>query len=244
MTEKNRLSRLPLLAAGAGLVAASSGALHAEISGNAGVVSQYIFRGGVEDRRTAFQGGLDYSDDSGLYAGTWFSTLDDDYEDPATNEIDLYAGYSGAAGELGYDLGLLYYYYTGDATDDSSVPEASASVSYGPVGLGVSVALDTADWTAAGDTYLSASFEQPLPDDFTLGLSAGYYLYADDTELDDGSVSTAKEQDSAFRDATVSISHPLAATGAEMSINYTVGGEDRAENDLDNHFWAGASWTF
>lgn len=246
MTEMNRPSRLTLLAAGAGLMAAS-GALQAEVSGNVGLVSQYIFRGGVEDNRTAFQGGLDYSHGNGLYAGTWFSTLGDGpdyYADPAANEVDLYGGYSGTAGELGYDLGLTYYYYTGDATDDNSVPEGSASVSYGPVGLGVSVALDTAAWTAAGDTYLSASFEQPLPEDFTFSVSAGYYLYADDTENDDGSVSTAKEQDGAFRDATVSLSHPLAATGAEMSINYTVGGETRDESDLDDHLWAGASLTF
>ncbi|HKL76967.1 MAG TPA: TorF family putative porin [Gammaproteobacteria bacterium] len=232
---------LPLTASAVAMLGTASMA-QAEISGNAGVVSQYIFRGVAEDNNNAFQGGLDYSHDSGFYAGTWFSTLS--YDDPNANEVDLYAGFSGSSGEIGYDIGLLYFYYTGDATPEASVPEGYAAVGYGPVGLSANVALDTANWTAAGDTYVNLSFEQPLPDDFTFSANAGYYFYADDTENDDGSVSTAKSQDGAFRDATFSIAHPLAATGADMSINYTIGGENRAEEDLDDHFWAGVSFSF
>lgn len=222
----------------------------AEVTGNAGVVSKYVFRGGVEDNRTAFQGGLDYAHDSGLYAGTWFSTLNyndestDKLEDPEANEIDLYGGFSGESGKFGYDLGILYFAYTGDAADSSSVPEGTAAVSYGPVGLSVNVALATADWTAEGDTYINASFEQPLPSDFTFSANAGYYMYGGDTEDADGNSNNDKEQDSAFRDATFSLSHPLAAEGSSMHINYTIGGEDRSESGLSNQFWAGAGWTF
>jgi uncharacterized protein (TIGR02001 family) len=222
----------------------------AEVSGNAGVVSKYVFRGVVEDNRTAFQGGLDYEHGSGLYAGTWFSTLNyndestDELDDPEANEIDVYGGFSGSAGELGYDIGVLYFAYTGDAADASSVPEGTASLSYGPVSLSANVALDTSNWTAEGDTYVNLGFEQPLPDDFTFSANAGYYMYGGDTEDADGNVSTAKSQDGAFRDATFSLSHPLAAEGSSMHINYTIGGEDRAENGLSNQFWAGAGWTF
>ena len=243
MTQPNRLARTIHLAAGASLLAASGTAV-AEVTGNVGVVSKYVFRGVVEDSRTSLQGGLDYEHDSGLYAGTWFSTLSYEKPDSNANEIDLYGGYSGGAGDFGYDVGVLYFYYTGDATDDSSVPEGYASVSYGPVGLAANVALGTSNWTASGDTYVNASFEQPLPQDFTFSVNAGYYFYADDTENDDGSIVATKTQDGAFRDATVSLGHPLGATGADMSINYTIGGEGRTEADLDNQFWAGATYTF
>jgi uncharacterized protein (TIGR02001 family) len=234
---------LPLTASALAMIGAASVA-QAEVTGNVGVVSQYIFRGGAEDGRTALQGGLDYSHDSGFYAGTWFSTLD--YGAANNNEVDFYAGYAGEAGPVGYDLGLLYFLYTGDGPtdDDSNVPEGYGAVSYGPVGLSANVALDDASWTAAGDTYLNVSFEQPLPDDFTFSANAGYYLYADDTTLDNGAVVTPKTEDSAFRDATVSLSHPLAATGADVSFNYTFGGQFRNGTDIDDHFWAGATWTF
>lgn len=239
----NSLPRFASLAAGTALLATGTVA-QAEITGNAGVVSKYVFRGVVEDNRTAFQGGLDYGHDSGLYAGTWFSTLNYGEEDPEANEIDLYGGFSGEAGGLGYDIGLLYFAYTGDAADASSVPEGTASLSYGPVSLSANVALATANWTAAGDTYLNASFEQELPSDFTFSANAGYYIYGGDTEDADGNTLATNEADSAFRDATFSLSHPLAAEGASMHINYTIGGEDRTESGLANQFWGGATWTF
>ena len=216
----------------------------AEVTGNASVVSKYVFRGGVEDGRTAFQGGLDYAHDSGLYAGTWFSTLDYGEDDSSANEIDVYGGFSGSAGDLGYDIGILYFAYTGDAADGSSVPEGTAALSYGPVSLSANVALETVDWTAEGDTYINLGFEQPLPDDFTFSANAGYYIYGGDTEDADGNVATEKTQDSAFRDATFSLSHPLAAEGSTMHINYTIGGEGRDESGISNQFWAGAGWTF
>jgi len=241
---------LPLTASALALIGAASVA-QAEVTGNVGVVSQYIFRGGAEDGRTALQGGLDYAHDSGFYAGTWFSTLDyggavDDIKPDTNNEIDLYGGYSGAAGAFGYDVGLLYFYYTGEGptANDANVPEGYAGLSYGPVGLSANVALDDASWTAAGDTYLNLSFEQPLPNNFTFAANAGYYFYADDTVLDNDTVVTAKTQDSAFRDATISVSHPLANTGADVSFNYTFGGEFRDESEIDDHFWAGATFSF
>lgn len=246
----SQLPRLAPFATGAALLAGATAA-QAEITGNVGLVSQYIFRGGVEDGRTALQGGLDYAHESGFYAGTWFSTLDYSAEagNPDNNEIDLYAGYSGSVGDFGYDAGLLYFYYTGTGEDpasgvedaDGNVPEAYVAGSYGPVGLSVNYALDDATWTNAGDTYINLSFEYGLPGDFTFAANAGYYLYTKDGEL---ITETPNSEDGGFRDATLSLSHPLAAAGADMSLNYTVGGEDRVGGDIDDAFWGGVSWSF
>jgi len=245
------LAKLLPLTASALALAGTASLAQAEITGNVGVVSQYIFRGGIEDGNTALQGGLDYAHGSGFYAGTWFSTLDYSQESGNTdnNEIDLYAGYSGAAGAFGYDVGLLYFYYTGTGESagvedaDANVPELYAAGSYGPVGLSVNYALDDATWTNQGDIYLKASFQQPLPRDFAFAADVGYYLYEGDGEFIKGGT-----EDGAFRDATVSLSHPLGATGADMSLNYTWGGEDRfgtsGDGYLDNRFWAGATFSF
>ena len=95
--------------------------VHAEdslFSANVGFVSDYAYRGiSQTDERPALQGGLDYAHASGLYAGAWGSNvswLSD--SDPAISnslELDLYGGYRGEAGSIGYDVGLLQYYYPG-----------------------------------------------------------------------------------------------------------------------------------
>jgi uncharacterized protein (TIGR02001 family) len=92
----------------AAAVLASSNAF-AGATGNVGVVSDYLFRG-VEQSiggGAAVQGGLDYAHDSGVYVGTWVSSLD-----ASVYETDLYAGFSGkTAGGLGYDVGYIFYGY-------------------------------------------------------------------------------------------------------------------------------------
>lgn len=87
---------------------------------NVGLVSDYAYRGWSQtDERPALQGGFDYAHDSGLYAGVWGSNVswlaDADNTGQVSNslELDLYGGYKGTAGAIGYDLGLLQYYYPG-----------------------------------------------------------------------------------------------------------------------------------
>jgi uncharacterized protein (TIGR02001 family) len=48
----------------------------AELAGNIGVHSKYLLRGiGLENDNTAVQGGIDYTHESGFYAGWWGSNL-------------------------------------------------------------------------------------------------------------------------------------------------------------------------
>lgn len=84
----------------------SSGSAFAGVTGNVAVFSDYVFRGITQTGSdAAVQGGLDYSHASGFYAGTWVSSLDASYE------TDLYAGFSGKTGDVGYDLGYIFYGY-------------------------------------------------------------------------------------------------------------------------------------
>ena len=61
--------------AAAGLLAATGAA--ADITGNVGLTTDYVFRGiSQTDEKPAIQGGLDYAHSSGAYAGVWASNVD------------------------------------------------------------------------------------------------------------------------------------------------------------------------
>lgn len=220
----------------------------AEVSGNIGVVSNYVLRGitaAMENDGTAVQGGLDWAHASGVYAGYWGSSLSyaDASGDPDAPyaesgfENDLYAGYAGSVGDFSYDVGAIYYHYM--SIDDADAPELAASVGWGPVSLGAKYLLDDVVWGNEGDTYLTLSGGTPLPADFEFSATLGYYLYTDEGEF-----ISATENDSAFRHLDLTLSHPIGETGADMSVTYVLGGEDRQGNEQEDTVVLGVSYGF
>ena len=144
----SRLSR-PLLTLTLAALAAPAMALDAaaeglvpgpfELSGEFGVVSNYIDRGITSsDNDPALQGGLTLSlplgdGDTGIYAGIWGSTVDFDEEGDGPVELELSAGLYGSLGETGidWDLGTAYYYYPGARGSlDYDYAELLASLGY------------------------------------------------------------------------------------------------------------------
>jgi uncharacterized protein (TIGR02001 family) len=93
------------------------------ITGNIGLYSQYIFRGLTQtDKEPALQGGFDYAHKSGFYAGTWASNISwlrdaGAYRSGGSLEWDFYGGWKPTFGDFTFDLGTLYYWYPGDATN-------------------------------------------------------------------------------------------------------------------------------
>ena len=80
-------------------VAVSSAALltsapsFAELSANVSVTNNYIWRGLTQTTNdAAVQGGIDYADESGFYAGTWVSNVNYGADDVYSYEHDLYFG--------------------------------------------------------------------------------------------------------------------------------------------------------
>lgn len=110
---------------------AAAGAAHAgdgPFTANVGLVSDYAYRGWSQtDERPALQGGFDYAHDSGLYAGVWGSNVswlsDSNPNVHNSLELDLYGGYKGTAGAIGYDVGLLQYYYPGSYPKGFNSPD-------------------------------------------------------------------------------------------------------------------------
>ena len=98
-------------------------------TGNLSLVSEYRYRGIAQtNARPAVQGGFDYAHASGLYAGTWMSNvswLSDAGAGAISSSVewDFYGGYKGAVGDIGYDVGLLYYYYPGKYPSGFNSPD-------------------------------------------------------------------------------------------------------------------------
>jgi uncharacterized protein (TIGR02001 family) len=113
---------LPLLGSGSVLAADNP------VTANVSLTSDYAYRGiSQTDEKPALQGGFDYAHASGLYVGVWGSNVSwlRDAEDAARDggasfkssgnslELDIYGGYKGTIGAVGYDVGLLQYVYPG-----------------------------------------------------------------------------------------------------------------------------------
>jgi uncharacterized protein (TIGR02001 family) len=223
-------------------------AAHAEMSGNIGVHSKYLLRGIFEENDdAAVQGGLDYSHESGFYAGWWASNLGYTYDSGSTGvdvtergfENDFYAGFSGEMGGIGYSIGLLQYLYIN--VDDSDLTELTASLNMGGAYVGFQYLLNDGWWGNAGDVYWKAGYAMDLPKDFGLAFDLGYYTYDDDDNSELGSVTV---QDSGFRHFNITLSHPVGNTGADMYVQYTVAGEDRAGLEYDDSMVLGLTYGF
>lgn len=116
------------------------------VSGGVTLVSDYRFRGiSQTNLKPAVQGTLSVSHESGLYVGTWASSIDNYVASGSNVEIDLYGGYKHTTPSgTTFDVGLLYYVYpdTPTVTSNFFEPYANVSHSWGPVTgkLGVNLA--------------------------------------------------------------------------------------------------------
>ena len=153
----------------------------ATFSANASLTSQYISRGFRQTwGKPALQAGIDYAHPSGWSLGTWASTVSDRYIEDATIEWDLYGGYSGTAGELGYSVLAYYYKYPGAIYRATGV-----KYDYGELSLGLSYKMLYAKYNhtvtrdffgithARGTGYLDVGANVDLGNAWTLNLHAG-----------------------------------------------------------------------
>ncbi|MEJ2409956.1 MAG: TorF family putative porin [Novosphingobium sp.] len=117
------------------------------VSGNVALVTDYRFRGvSLSGGDPAIQGGITVTHESGLYVGTWSSSI----KGGATfgeQELDLFGGWSGElVSGLTLDAGILLYDYPGNDKHDLNgakiygnywEPYASLSGTVGPASLKV-----------------------------------------------------------------------------------------------------------
>ena len=172
-------------------------------TGNVGLYSQYIFRGLRQtDKDPALQGGFDYSHASGVYLGTWASNISwlrdfNAYNSGGSLEWDFYGGYKGTIGksDFGYDLGLLYYWYPGDAAP--GVPKANTLEAYGALSwkwltAKYSHSLDDKTFgvrDSRGTWYLDLSANVPITEKFALQAHWGKQKFRDNDGADNSAAS-------------------------------------------------------
>ena len=177
-----KLNVLAISAAVAGALV--SGTAAADLTGNIGLSNNYMWRGVTQtDDQAAISGGIDYSNKSGIYAGTWVSNVD--YGSTASDgsyEMDLYFGYGGEAGSVAYDVGYIYYAYPLDTDADFS--EIYAGVDVANFELDVALTVDTDAGGDDANIYASLAYSFDLGNDLSLGLLIGNYAFDDAAATD------------------------------------------------------------
>jgi uncharacterized protein (TIGR02001 family) len=169
------------------------------LTANVGLTSQYVYRGITQTaQKPAIQGGADFTHSSGFYLGTWGSNISW-YSDNTANaansatgnnsvsmEWDLYGGYRNTIGDVGYDVGVLQYYYpgryvalaTGVVKPDTT--EVYGALSYkwvtGKVSYVASNGLFGVN-NARGSYYLDLSANIPVVDTWTINAHVGEQKY-------------------------------------------------------------------
>ncbi len=114
-----------------GALALSTSAM-ADLSATGTLASDYSFNGVSQtDNGPALQGSFDYSQASGLYAGTWASNVDFDPTDTSL-EWDFYVGqYLELNDTVSVDAGIAQYTYHGDSDVSTSYDYAEAYAKFG-----------------------------------------------------------------------------------------------------------------
>ena len=147
-------------------------------SGNAGLYSDYRFRGFTQTAyKPAFQGGFDLTHSSGFYVGNWNSNVEAGLYSGASLEMDFYAGYSGSSGSLEYDVGVLHYAYPSSASgNEIDNTEIYAGVS--ARGFGLKVSYGITDFfgvpNSDGNSYVQLSYSRELGNGWGVSASIGY----------------------------------------------------------------------
>ena len=91
------------------------------VSSSASLASMYLWRGqDISNQKPALSGDITYSHDSGAYASLWISSEGAS----GSYESDWTIGYSGSAGDMGYDVGYYKFWYP--EMDDGGHPQTFA----------------------------------------------------------------------------------------------------------------------
>jgi uncharacterized protein (TIGR02001 family) len=234
----------------------------ADVTGHFDLTSKYVLRGitttygpaapglgnqggdAPENDKPAVQMGLDYTNPNGFYAGWWASTLGYSYQsftDTGTSmEHDLYAGYQGKTGDVGYKLGLTRYQYIPGW--HSTALETMLGLTYQQFGANMQTLLDDVTYGNKGDTYYTFTYSTALPKDFSFNASLGYYTYKKVGPYTNPGASPLAVS-GAFRHLNLGVSYPLVK-GVTAGATYIVGGKNRYDVQQDDQLVANISYAF
>ncbi len=206
------------------------------LSFNVGVVTDYRYRGISQSRlKPAVQGGIDFAHKNGFYIGTWASSIKWIKDIPggdASVEVDVYGGYKGTAGPVGYDVGLLTYIYP----DNNLSPSADTTELYvagtmGPATLKYSHAVTNLFGFANSKNsyYLDLSVPFDLGNGWSVTPHIGYQKVKNNSAFSytDYSLAVGKDFGNGF-----SASATLVGTDSDDALYVTPGGKHTGKSGL------------
>jgi len=198
------------------------------VTGNVGLVSDYVWRGiSQSSHNPAIQGGFDYAHASGFYAGVWGSNVSwiADSGAVATGsvgmELDTYLGFKGAfAEDFSYDAGFIRYNYLGKYTPAAGFAKADTDEVYAALGYkwitakysyGLGQFLTVPG--AAGTNYIDLTATVPLGDSgFTAIAHIGKQTYK-------GAVAAAFASSPTYTDYKLGLTKDIG--GYILGLSYT-----------------------
>ncbi len=186
---KHRLTLLActMLASAWPLPAAAQGSI--DVSANAGLVSDYRYRGlSLSAGGPALQGGIDVESETGLFAGTWASTIAD--YGGSRLEVDLSVGFGGKAAGFDYALTGNAYLYPGGSDVNFVEYRLDLTRALGPATLGAELSYvphqrntGTANRYVGGSIALAVPGAEGLAASVRGGREQGFYDGKWDWEL-------------------------------------------------------------
>jgi uncharacterized protein (TIGR02001 family) len=199
-------------------------AADSSVAFNAGVVTDYRYRGLSQSRlQPALQGGVDFTAGA-FYLGAWGSTINwiKDSGGDANVEIDLYGGYKGEISKgVTFDIGALAYQYPSNKLSTSANTfELYGAITTGPVTAKYSRSttnlFGTADSKGSGYFDLSATFDMS---GFAVTPHIGRQIIKNGSSYTDYSLAVSKEV------SGITWSLTLVDTNTEVPL----GGKDTAK---------------
>jgi uncharacterized protein (TIGR02001 family) len=210
------LSKAVALASLVSASALTAQVANAEVEYSAEAATSYLYRGQDQGASGLISGAVDFSHDSGAYAGLWAAGAG------GTPEYDLYAGFALETGDVSVDVGAVTYVYPGD-TDGAPLDgiEAYVNVGFQGASLSYNIGLESLE----DSSYLSLGYEMDaysvtygMSDD---GFGAEYshidfgVVLSDDVSLtisqsmDDSSAAVVAAGDAAVEDTQVVLTFAL-----------------------------------
>jgi uncharacterized protein (TIGR02001 family) len=222
-----------------GILLCGSSSLLAEISANATLTTDYVWRGiSQSSEEFAIQGGFDWTVSESFSAGVWASNVDfvdgNGPDDGVDLELDLYFDYTVFSDDdISVSLGAIRYIYPGSATGiEYDWNEINSKISFGDWSTSINYSNDILASDSTGiylDLGRSWSF-----DELTVSAAFGYYKLDDDAFGEDGYNTLSIGVEKSFEKVAVSLNLFLNDSSSEDLFGNW--GEDRLVLSISSSF--------